>query len=119
MNKRRRADILCCALLLCATASAGGHGLTSEQGCNRLKAVIARQRSAPHGAAEYRCDLDPTEGASRYYVFALRSNFPAPPGAGPDWVGSALVDWFAVSKSSGEISEWDVGEEAIGKKVGR
>jgi hypothetical protein len=101
----------------CNNVSARGYDLASEQACNHLKVVVADQRSPSHGPAEYRCDLDPTEGSGHYYVFALRSNFPAPPGSGPDWVGSALVDWFAVSKNSGEVFEWDVGAEASGKRI--
>lgn len=102
---------------LCTSVSATGYKLSSDGACERLRRAIATQRSAPHGLREYRCDFDHGEGAGRYYVFALRSNFPAPPGAKPDWVGSALVGWFAVSRESGEIDEWDVAEWPLGEEM--
>lgn len=102
---------------LCASVDAAGHKLSSSDACDRLRHAIATLHSAPHGSREYRCDLDPGEGAGHFYVFALRSNFPAPPGSDPNWTGSALVGWFAVSRESGEVYEWDVGEESKGRII--
>ena len=102
---------------VCAIVSAAGHKLSRDDACNRLKRIVATEQSAPHGQAEYRCEPDAEEGAGRYYVFALRSNFPAPRNAGRGLVGSALVGWYAVSSESGEIYEWDVGEEVVGRRL--
>ena len=104
---------------ICSCAQADGYTLSASQACDQLKQVIANARSAPHGSKEYHCERDPAEGGGRYYVFALRSNFPSPAKASSDWVGSALVGWFAVSKESGDVYEWDVGNDALGKKLAR
>ena len=63
----------------------------------------AQLRNAP---ADYYCELD--NSSSRYYVFAFRSRHPEPPGAGPNWVGSNLVGWFAVRRRDGAVFEWDI-----------
>ena len=98
-------------------AFASASGLTSTSACGRLKAAVAHKESPRHGPSEYRCDLAPNEGQGRYFVFALRSKYPAPPGAGQNWVGSSLVGWFAVSRSAGTVFNWDVGAEALGNKL--
>ena len=104
-------------LVLCTPAFASASGLTSTSACGHLKAAVAHKESPPHDPNEYRCELEPREGQGRYFVFALRSNYSAPPGAGPDWVGSSLVGWFAVSRSTATVFNWDVGDEVLGHKL--
>lgn len=43
--------------------------------------------------------------------------FPGRPKTASDWAGSALVGWFAVTKEIGDVYEWDVGNDAVGKKL--
>lgn len=103
-------------LALCASTSAEASTLSSEAACLKLRRVVARTYSAPHGAGEYHCELDTSEHVHGYYVFGLHSNFPAPPGAGPDWVGSSIVGWFAVSKSTGKVFNWDLPDLGLGQE---
>jgi hypothetical protein len=79
--------------------------------------VVAHRQSPLHGINEYRCELETDEGNGHYFVFALRSNYPAPPGASPNWVGSSLVGWFAVSRSTGTVFNWDIAALALGQKL--
>lgn len=53
-------------------------------------------------------------GPKSYYVFGLRSNYPAPKGARGEWVGSALVGWFAVRISDGQVRDWDMANLKLG-----
>jgi hypothetical protein len=53
-------------------------------------------------------------GPNEYYVFGVRSNYPAPRGAGKDWVGSGLVGWYAVRISNGELRDWDMANLKLG-----
>ena len=34
-----------------------------------------------------------------------------------DWVGSALLGWYAVRQSDGRVYEWDIAEDALGAPV--
>jgi hypothetical protein len=105
------------AIGLCTIACAKAPKLSSGAACDHLKALVAHINSAPHGPSEYRCELDTHEGSGRYYVFGLYSNFPAPPGAGPDWMGSSIEGWYAVSPLTGEIFLWDSPNLGLGKKL--
>jgi len=105
------------ALVPCVPALASAYAISSASACSRLKAAVAQRQSPRHGINEYRCELEADEGNGRYFVFALRSNYPAPPGASPNWVGSSLVGWFAVSRSTGALFNWDVATLALGKKL--
>lgn len=98
------------AASVACSASAGDMprgSLTMQAACERVRLVVSKQLSADHGADEYRCEGE-AQGPKGYYVFALRSNYPAPKGAGPGWVGSALVGWYAVRASDGQVRDWDV-----------
>ncbi len=120
MPKALRIIIVALALLLCFSAFARSPRLSSEAACAHIKSRVAQLESAPHGPDEYHCELthEGSEGSGRYYyVFGLYSNYPAPPGAGPDWVGSSIVGWYAVSRSTGKLYRWDVGAEAIEGKL--
>jgi hypothetical protein len=117
MYRSNQYSMLGFAVAFCISAQANGHILSSSQACERLKVVIAKNYSAPRGSAEYRCNYDSSAGAVHYYVFALRSNFPAPLGAGPKWVGSALVGWYAVSKTDGTVFNWDIANFKVGSMV--
>ena len=90
--------------------------LTMQSACDRVRAAISKRLDASHGADEYRCE-DAEMGPNGYYVFALRANYPAPKGAGPDWVGSGLVGWYAVRASDGQIQEWDVANLKLGAMI--
>jgi hypothetical protein len=81
--------------------------LTMQSACGRLRTVISKRLGASHGPDQYRCE-DAATGVNGYYVFALRSNYPAPKGAAPDWVGSGLVGWYAVRVTDGQVQDWDV-----------
>jgi hypothetical protein len=85
--------------------------------CDQLRGVVSKQLSASHGPGEYRCDEDKPGALDGYYVFALRSNYPAPKGAGPDWVGSGLVGWYAVRISDGQVRDWDVANLRLGAVI--
>lgn len=103
-------------LLLSASTFGATPRISSATACARLKNRVAQLNSAAHGLNEYRCELtkEGKHGPGRpYYVIALYSNFPAPPGAGPDWIGSSIVGWYAVSRSTGKLYRWDVGAIAI------
>jgi len=112
-----------CALasaLVCASAPAKPSGLSSDRACLRLKIRVAQLLSAPHGVGEYRCELtkEGADGVGRsYYVFGLYSYYPAPPGSDPDWIGSSIVGWYAVSRATGQLYRWDVGAENIQGKL--
>ena len=105
------------APVLCAPDLASASAISSSSACGLLKAAVAQSQSPRHGINEYRCELEADEGNGRYFVFALRTNYPAPPGAGPNWVGSSLVGWFAVSRSTGMVFNWDVSALALGQKL--
>jgi len=105
------------ALVPCAPVLASASAISSASACSRLKAAVAQRQSPRHGINEYRCELETDEGNGRYFVFALRSNYPASPGASPNWVGSSLVGWFAVSRSTGTVFNWDVAALALGQKL--
>ena len=107
----------CLALVCCAPVLASGPAISHASACARLKAAVAQQQSPRHGASEYRCELAVGEGRGRYFVFALRAKHPSPPGAHPDWVGSSLVGWFAVSRSTGTVFEWDAAALAPGQRL--
>jgi hypothetical protein len=90
--------------------------LTMQSACDRLRADISKQLGASHGADEYRCE-DAAKGPNGYYVFALRSNYPAPRGAESNWVGSGLVGWYAVRVSDGQVRDWDVANLKLGAVI--
>ena len=94
----------------------GASTLSSESACMKLGTLVARTYSARHGPNEYRCELDTSEHIDGYYVFGLYSKYPAPQGAGPDWVGSSIVGWFAVSKITGRVFNWDSPNLGLGKE---
>jgi hypothetical protein len=115
-----RISCILATLLLCFPAFANPPRLSSKIACERIKSRVAILESAAHGPNEYHCELtkEGSGGSGRdYYVFGLYSNFPAPPGAGPDWVGSSIVGWYAVSRSTGKLYRWDVGAEVIERKL--
>lgn len=85
--------------------------------CDRLKAVIARKNSAPHGPSEYRCEPDLGKGFGKYDVFALRSNYPTQAESSEEWVGSSLVGWYAVSRTGKEIYLWEVRDNVVGARI--
>lgn len=89
---------------------------TRKAACDYLRLAISKRLKASHGIDEYRCDATEARPAG-YYVFAIRSNYPAPNGAGPDWVGSALVGWYAVRQSDGQVRDWDVANQRIGAAI--
>jgi hypothetical protein len=66
-------------------------------------------RNAPN---DHYCELGYV--SQSYYVLAFRSRHPEPPGAGPDWVGSNLVGWFAVRRSDGAAVKWDMAKDGPG-----
>ena len=105
------------ALVPGAPALASVSAISSASACSLLKAAVAQRQSPRHGINEYRCELEADEGNGRYFVFALRSSYPALPGASLNWVGSSLVGWFAVSRSTGALFNWDVATLALGKKL--
>ena len=106
------------ALALCTSAIAKATKLSSGDACTRLKIFVAHLNSAPHGPSEYRCELDASEGAARYYVFGLYSNYAAPPGASSDYVvWSSIVGWYAVSPLDGSVYLWDDPDIGLGKKL--
>lgn len=110
--------MLACTLMwvLCVLKSVEASTLSSKTACTKLKGLVALTYAAPHGPSEYHCELDNSEGSGRYYVFGLYSNYPAPPNAGPDWVGSSIVGWFAVSKSTGKVFNWDNPDLGLGQE---
>jgi hypothetical protein len=104
------------ASVLCVSALARPPRLSSESACAKIKNRVAQLQSAAHGSDEYHCELthEGSKGSGRhYYVFGLYSNFPAPPDSNSDWIGSSIVGWFAVSRSTGKLYRWDVGAVAI------
>lgn len=114
--------LICAAvtLFLCVHAIAKPSWLSRESACARIKIQVAKLQSAAHGPSEYRCELtsEGSDGSGRnYYVFALYSNYPAPPGSDPDWVGSSIVGWYAASRTTGKLYRWDVGASAIEGKL--
>ena len=106
-----------CALAACMPMLACASEISSASACRRLKATVAERQSPRYGINEYHCELAKGEGHGRYFVFALRSNHPAPPGAPLDWAGSSLVGWFAVSRANGAVFEWDLAAVAPGPKL--
>lgn len=119
-NFRRNLLVLTVAILFACSALAQNgprSALTVQAACNHLRAVVAKQLGANHGAEEYRCEDGTTASVNGYYVFSLRSNYPAPKGAGTDWVGSGLVGWYAVRDSDGQVRDWDVANLRLGTVI--
>jgi hypothetical protein len=98
-------------------ANGATQGLSPKAACDRLRGVISKQLHPEHGAAEYRCDEAMTDLAAGYYVFALRSNYPAPEGAGAGWAGSSLVGWYAIRISDGKVLDWNVATLELGRVI--
>jgi len=88
---------------------------TGRAACAELKKhanLIADQRIAGP-AREWRCDiLSPKDQPKGYFVIGLRGVC-----YDPDGCGSTLLGWYAVRRSDGSISEWDVGEDQLGKPL--
>lgn len=80
--------------------------------CDHLRIVVAKQSAASYGADEYRCEDGTAAAAKGYYVFSLRSNYPAPKGAGPEWVGSSLV-----GMPDGQVRDWDMANFRLGAVI--
>lgn len=93
-----------------------GGSMPVRGACDHLRTVISRQLGAKHGDDEYRCE-DAQMGPKGYYVFSLRSDYPAPKGAGPDWVGSGLVGWYAVRESDGQVRDWNIANFTLGAVI--
>lgn len=102
----------------CASLAAGKQesATSMKAACDALRLLISKQLHASRGLDEYRCD-DTQPGPPGFYVFALRSNYPAPEGAPPNWVGSALIGWYAVRKTDGQVRDWDLGNEKLGNVI--
>lgn len=110
--------LLFAAASACASPFGGKLGGTMPAGiaCDHLRTVIGKQLGAKHGDDEYRCE-EAQMGPNGYYVFSLRSNYPAPKGAGPDWVGSGLVGWYAVRESDGQVRDWNIANFTLGRVI--
>lgn len=118
MSKRRArlGTLLLLATSVACAFPVGGEprkAPTMKTACEQLRTAISKRLGASHGADEYRCE-DGQNRADGYSVFALRSNYPAPNGARPDWVGSGLVGWYAIRVSDGQVREWDVANLRLG-----
>ncbi len=48
----------------------------------------------------------------KYRVYRLGALHPAPPDAGPDWVESNLVGFYAIRRRDGAVVEWNNADEA-------
>lgn len=80
----------------------------ADRACARLVDVAqARQLAGPGKRGEYRCEYQ--DEAPERFVFALRWH-----GDGLPAVGSNLVGYYLVDAVSGDIHEWDAGEERRG-----
>ena len=64
---------------------------------------------------EYYCSLHAQSAG--YFVFRMNARYPAPPDSGPDWVGSNLMGYVAVSRNNGKVYNWDIGNERVGEEL--
>jgi len=88
--------------------------ISEPEACNKLLRIAAEQHlvkeTDPSGA--YYCEPS-GDNASDHYLIGLHYRVVTP----PDWVGSDLVGWYAVRRSDGRVSEWDIAEGTLGKPV--
>lgn len=91
----------------CASAS------LKNQACNQAIRSVAKFVAPPKHKHEHFCSFH--EQTAGYFIFRLNSRYPAPADAGPDWVGSNLVGYFAVSRTNGTVYNWDIAEERLGR----
>lgn len=99
------------AIVLPGLAMAG-RVVSEAEACAVLTKGVPEHVQLRNAPSDYYCEL--RNVSRRYYVFALRSGHPETPSAGPDWVGSNLVGWFAVRRSDGAALEWDMAKDAPG-----
>ena len=106
-----RALAIAAAISLPCIANAGGIASEAEA-CAVLTSAVPKHVQLRNAPTDYYCE--PRNVSRRYYVFAFRSRHPEPPGAGPEWVGSNLVGWFAVRRNDGVAIEWDMAKDGPG-----
>jgi len=103
-------------LVLAAIALPGvaiaGRVASEAEACAVLTKTVPEHVQLRNASNDYYCEL--RNVSRRYYVFVFRSRHPEPPGAGPDWVGSNLVGWFAVRRIDGAALEWDMAKDSPG-----
>lgn len=102
---RMCATALGLALSVYAMATFAGPVATQAEACSLVTKAFEKRIRPPKKSDEYYCQ--PYRVSKEYFVFSLRSRYPAPPGTGHDWVGSDLIDYLAVRRKDGEVLMWD------------
>jgi hypothetical protein len=95
---------------------AGCSAISSEdQGCKTLLQAVETYHLVAESRPLGRPYCEPTAprllGYYQYGVYYAPDKWP------PDWVGSALLGWYAVRRSDGRVYEWDIAEDALGAPV--
>lgn len=94
-------------------ATAAGTITSEVQACTVLKertaSIIDQNVAGP--VTEWGCEVVPTED---FFVIALRAACHLPRG---EICGSTLLGWYAVRRSTGQVSEWDMAEDRLGKPL--
>jgi hypothetical protein len=84
--------------------------------CGSVKDALGPETRCPN---EYRCEVDDSDDSDdrKYFVVRIKSRCPAPPDAGPDWVGSSLVGTYGVRKRDGVVVEWNEADRVAGRPL--
>lgn len=92
-------------------AAAAGLPADAKRACQRLVAAAqARQLAGAGKCGQYVCERQ--QQASARFVFALRWR-----GEGLPAVGSNLIGYYRVDAASGDIHDWDLGEDQAGQAL--
>ncbi len=83
-----------------------------DKACNQAISSVKKFVAPPKHKHEYYCSLHSEQ--NDYFVVRINSRYPAPTDTGPDWVGSNLVGYFAVSRHNGKVYNWDIAENKFG-----
>ena len=107
------------AMLIAGSAQAAQNApLSSQRACKLLLERMGVHDGVPSAKLKktWRCDIteDSDNEHTDWWVIGLRS-FRKCAGW---WECSNLRGWFAVNRNTGEIREWDVGEDAVGGPIG-
>lgn len=104
------------ALLALAAPSPGWcTSALQDAACNKAIRAVAKFIAPEKQKHEYYCSIH--RQSAGYFVFRVGSRFPVPADAGPAWVGSNLMGYFAVNRANGKVYNWDIAEDRLGSML--
>jgi len=94
------------------TSTAFALALSVKDACNAVVKVALNLHLATENAnGHYYCV--PMSQSKEYFIFQLHYGGGEP----KDWVGSDLLDYYAVRKSDASVLEWDINNNIPGKII--